>query len=123
MVVVGINTARSLIFKGGRVNRAQVKRTIELFSEASGKRVRVLVTHHPFDLPGEQDESDLVSRAAMAIADWRGCAPDRLLAGTSIGTAPARRPNATISAAATRSSCKPERPRRHGCAARAIRST
>ena len=81
MVVVGANTARSLVFKGGRINREQVKRVAKMFCGASSQQVRILVTHHPFDLPHGGDSTDLVGRAAMAISSLRQCAPDVLLAG------------------------------------------
>ncbi|MEO9161317.1 MAG: metallophosphoesterase family protein [Casimicrobiaceae bacterium] len=81
MVVVGVNTARSLTFKGGRINREQVERATELFCGMPSERVRILVTHHPFDLPGTRSPHDLVGRAAMAMSSLRECAPDLLLAG------------------------------------------
>ena len=79
LVVVGVNTARSLVFKGGRINAAQVRRVREVFCE-SGERVRVLVTHHPFHLAAAGDR-DLVGRAGMALSSLRDCMPDILLAG------------------------------------------
>jgi 3',5'-cyclic AMP phosphodiesterase CpdA len=81
MAVVGVNTARSLVFKGGRINRQQVERVAGIFSAVPAQQLRILVTHHPFDLPHRGETSDLVGRAAMAIGSLRECAPDVLLAG------------------------------------------
>ena len=81
IAVVGINTARSLTFKGGRINRAQVKRALEIFCESPDERIRILVTHHPFDLPDAPDGNEPVGRATMAMASFRECMPDLLLAG------------------------------------------
>jgi 3',5'-cyclic AMP phosphodiesterase CpdA len=81
IAVVGINTARSFAFKGGRINRDQVNRTIEIFCGIPSERIRILVTHHPFDLPDALDEHEPVGRAAMAMAGLRECMPDLLLAG------------------------------------------
>lgn len=50
MLVVGINTARSLVFKGGRISRAQTDAVCESLDRA-GDRARIVVTHHPFDIP------------------------------------------------------------------------
>lgn len=91
IAVVGVNTARSLTFKRGRINREQVKRVAGVFcDDDTGSRVRVLVTHHPFDLPEAHDDTELVGRAGMAMSRLRECAPDVLLAGHlhhhSIGT-------------------------------------
>jgi 3',5'-cyclic AMP phosphodiesterase CpdA len=81
MAVVGMNTARSLAFKGGRINRGQVRRALEIFCEIPDERIRILVTHHPFDLPGADDGDERVGRAEMAMASFRECMPDLLLAG------------------------------------------
>ncbi|MEO8849724.1 MAG: metallophosphoesterase [Casimicrobiaceae bacterium] len=81
IVVVGVNTARSLAFKGGRINLEQVRRARELFCAGDNPRVRILVTHHPFDLANVSVNADPVGRAAMALEHMRQCMPDVLLAG------------------------------------------
>lgn len=48
IAVLGINTARSFIFKGGRVSEAQLARVRERLCRLEGSRTRILVTHHPF---------------------------------------------------------------------------
>jgi len=48
MVVVGVNTARSLVFKGGRIARGQMEKVRAEFAASAGK-LKVIVTHHPFD--------------------------------------------------------------------------
>jgi 3',5'-cyclic AMP phosphodiesterase CpdA len=83
MVVAGISTARSLTWKQGRINREQVRWARGLFCGAALGRIRILVSHHPFDLPQQAESSDLVGRATMAMAEWRDCAPDLFLAGHS----------------------------------------
>ena len=42
---------------------------------------RIIVTHHPFDLPKTYDEDDLVDRAPMAMKAFADCGVDLLLAG------------------------------------------
>src|ERR687884_624014 len=49
VAVVGVNTARSLVFKGGRINKTQVGRLREKFCSLEDDVVKVVVTHHPFD--------------------------------------------------------------------------
>jgi len=80
IAVVGVNTARSNVFKGGRINVEQVVRAGRIFQEAGHDRVRVLVTHHPFKLANMQ-RKDEVGRADMALARLRECMPDVLLSG------------------------------------------
>jgi predicted MPP superfamily phosphohydrolase len=48
VAVLGINTARSLAFKGGRVSREQLERVRTVLCGVDGDRTRILVTHHPF---------------------------------------------------------------------------
>ena len=51
-IVVGINTARSLTFKDGRINGEQVEFIRRTFARKSAATARILVTHHPlFALP------------------------------------------------------------------------
>ena len=81
MIIVGVNTARSLVFKGGRINESQVSRLRERFCALGSRVVKVVVTHHPFDLPEGHDERDLVGRAKMAMTGLAECGADLFLAG------------------------------------------
>src|SRR5437764_8874292 len=45
--VLGINTARSLTFKDGRISEEQVEFIRETFARAPRDAMRILVTHHP----------------------------------------------------------------------------
>ena len=52
LAVLGINTARSLTFKNGRINHDQMALIRERFRSVPAERTRVLVTHHPlFSMP------------------------------------------------------------------------
>ena len=81
IAVLGLNTARSLTIKDGRINREQVALLQQRFGALEGGRVRIVVTHHPFDLPEHSDPDDLVDRAPMAMQAFAGCGVDVLLAG------------------------------------------
>jgi 3',5'-cyclic AMP phosphodiesterase CpdA len=81
IAVLGISTARSLTVKGGRINRAQVAWIREKFCAVNSDVIKILVTHHPFDLPEGHDEGDLVGRAHMAIRELSACGADLFLAG------------------------------------------
>ncbi len=82
IAVLGVNTARSLTFKDGRVNKEQVAKIRETLAGLPPEVVRVVVTHHPFDLPdGCTDEDDLVDRAHMAMDAFAGSGVDLLMAG------------------------------------------
>ncbi|HEU5436705.1 MAG TPA: metallophosphoesterase family protein [Telluria sp.] len=81
IAVLGVNTARSLTFKDGRVNKEQVAKIREHFAGLPPHVTRVVVTHHPFDLPEHADEDDLVDRAPMAMEAFAESGVDLLMAG------------------------------------------
>lgn len=81
IAVLGINTARSFVFKGGRVNEEQLERVRARLDPLHEKLVKVLVTHHPFDLPAHMDKDDLVGRARKAMKEFANSGVDVLLGG------------------------------------------
>ena len=81
VAVLGVNTARSLTIKGGRINEEQVEWMRDRLCAADPNAVKVVVTHHPFDLPEGQDERHLVGRARMAMEQLASCGADLFLAG------------------------------------------
>jgi 3',5'-cyclic AMP phosphodiesterase CpdA len=81
IAVVGVNTARSLTIKDGRVNKDQVAKIREQLTGLDPQITRIVVTHHPFDLPTSFEEQDLVDRAPMAMEVFAECGVDVLLAG------------------------------------------
>jgi 3',5'-cyclic AMP phosphodiesterase CpdA len=81
IAVFGVNTARSLTIKGGRINETQVDWLRENLCSLGPDVTKIVVTHHPFDVPEGYDESDLVGRAKMAIGELVSCGADLFLAG------------------------------------------
>jgi 3',5'-cyclic AMP phosphodiesterase CpdA len=81
IAIVGINTARSLTFKSGRINRQQVARSCARLEAGGENRTRVIVSHHPFDLPETHELHGLVGRARMAMAGFARCRVDLILSG------------------------------------------
>lgn len=82
--VLGLNTARSLTFSEGRINREQIDFVRGHFAEAPKGDLRVLVTHHPlFALP--LDDTGLLGRAVgrqeLALDAVNELGIDLLLAG------------------------------------------
>src|SRR6202162_6619839 len=51
IAIVGINTARSLPFKGGRLSSRQVASSCARLESCGEHRTRIIVSHHPFYLP------------------------------------------------------------------------
>jgi 3',5'-cyclic AMP phosphodiesterase CpdA len=82
--VLGINTARSLTFKDGRINEEQIAFIRESFARTRPDTARILVTHHPmFALPvGDGPQlGEAVGRQEMALRVVAEAGVDMLLAG------------------------------------------
>ena len=81
IAVVGINTARSLVFKGGRINGTQVEALRAKLCTLSESITKIVVSHHPFDLPEHMDGDDIAGRSKKAMQMFSRCGADVLLAG------------------------------------------
>ena len=80
MVVVGVNTARAFTWKDGRINRRQLKQLTATINKPGSARTKIVVTHHPFDLPAGAS-GRVVGRSRLAIKTLAECGVDLLLAG------------------------------------------
>ena len=82
MIVVGLNSARTIpLSGGGRLNERQVERAADFFRSAAAQVVKIVVTHHPFDLPEGHHEAHLIGRAGMAMEKLAAAGADLFLAG------------------------------------------
>ena len=81
LAVIGINTARSLVVKGGRINAEQIEAIKQTMCHVPDDALKVVATHHPFDLAGGHNEREIVGRARMAIPRIAECGADVFLAG------------------------------------------
>jgi 3',5'-cyclic AMP phosphodiesterase CpdA len=66
--IVGANTSRVWPIRGGSLSSTQLKRLEAQFSAVPEELVRMLVTHHPFDLPEGQQSRLIVGHARKSIA-------------------------------------------------------
>lgn len=80
LAVVGLNTARVTHLRDGRIREWQILRLEQRMAEAVPGAIRVLVTHHPFDLPAIFAASEIVGRGARYMKRVIACI-DVLLAG------------------------------------------
>src|SRR3546814_2909036 len=75
LAVLGINTARSLTIKDGRINRDQMRIIRDRFNAVPEAKTRILVTHHPLFAMPIGEEEGLTKRvgrhedALLAVAD------------------------------------------------------
>jgi 3',5'-cyclic AMP phosphodiesterase CpdA len=81
VTVVGVNTARSLTWGEGRIAMSDVDAIVRRLAAAPSSAIRIVVTHHPFDLPPGVGEQRLVGRAYTAMAKLAEAGADLFLAG------------------------------------------
>ncbi|MBC7378952.1 MAG: metallophosphoesterase [Burkholderiaceae bacterium] len=81
MAVLGVNTARSLVVKNGRISEGQLATLRSAMQDLPAEVVKVVVTHHPFDVAASVDEDNRVGRASLAMNVFAEQAVDVLLAG------------------------------------------
>jgi 3',5'-cyclic AMP phosphodiesterase CpdA len=82
VIAVGMNSARSLPFHGGgRLNEAQVAGAAARLRAADREAIKIVVTHHPFDLPAGHRRGDLIGRSDMAMQQLAAAGADVFLAG------------------------------------------
>jgi 3',5'-cyclic AMP phosphodiesterase CpdA len=81
IAVVGVNTTRSAVFKGGRINEDQIERVREVLCRLPRTVTKIVFTHHPFDLPPGHASRELVGRARQAMEMFARCGADILLSG------------------------------------------
>jgi len=79
---VGLNSARSVLFSGaGRLNEGQAARAAAWLQSAPATAIKIVVTHHPFDVPEGHRDDHLAGRSAMAMSRLAKVGADLFLAG------------------------------------------
>ena len=85
IAVLGVNTARALTFKDGRINQGQIAAAMQRFAHCGKDVTRIVVTHHAFDtpdpVPGIRAIHKVVGRATMAMAGLMRAGVDMILSG------------------------------------------
>ena len=82
MVVVGLNSVRTVLFSDeGRLNVEQADRGAERISRAADGVIKIIVTHHPFDVPEGEPQDKMIGRSRMAMERLAHVGTDIFLAG------------------------------------------
>lgn len=81
LAVFGICTARSLTIKNGRISTRQFEHLRQRIAGLPADCIKVLVTHHPCDLPEGSDLTDLVGRADQMMPRLINLGFDLFLSG------------------------------------------
>lgn len=82
MLVVGLNSVRTVLFSDeGRLNVSQADRAAERLRAAEPGTMRIVVTHHPFDVPKGSRQDKMIGRSRMAMERLAAAGTDIFLAG------------------------------------------
>jgi 3',5'-cyclic AMP phosphodiesterase CpdA len=81
IAVVGLNSARSVTIKGGSLRAEQVSVAVDQLGHATAGQVRIVVTHHPFDIPVALSGVEVVDRAREAVQSFQQRDVDLFLTG------------------------------------------
>jgi 3',5'-cyclic AMP phosphodiesterase CpdA len=81
IIVLGLNSARSLTLGEGRLNARQIRAAVERLRTREPHPIKIIVTHHPFDLPDDYQSRPIVGGAKMAMTQLASVGADLFLAG------------------------------------------
>ena len=81
IAVFGLNSTRSFTTKHGRLRTRDVAFVCEKLTQFAGKVTKIVVCHHPFDLPANHTQRDLIRRAGSAMRAFAECGVDIILSG------------------------------------------
>ena len=81
IAVAGVNTARALTGKNGRISQQQLDKLRIRFAPVPPADIKIVVTHHPFDLPPGVKGDRVILRARAAMKILAQMSVDILLAG------------------------------------------
>jgi 3',5'-cyclic AMP phosphodiesterase CpdA len=81
LAVVGLNTARRLTGKNGRISHEQMSEIRQVFAARANGVFKVLATHHPLAIPSGGTSVDLAGRSNAAVAAIADAGVHLLLSG------------------------------------------
>ncbi|HKX28717.1 MAG TPA: metallophosphoesterase [Blastocatellia bacterium] len=81
VALLGLNTARSLTIKSGRIKPEQIQWIREKLRDLRPDVIKIVVTHHPFEIPGGFPDRAAIEGARQAISSLTRCGAEIFLAG------------------------------------------
>ena len=81
LAVLGLNTARRLVRKNGRLSLEQIAQIGRIFREVPEGVFKVLVTHHPLGIPSGEAALELAGRSRLALEAIASAGVHLLLSG------------------------------------------
>jgi len=93
IAVVGVNSARSFVFKGGRIHERQLERVRKIFAGLGDAVTKILVAHHPFEEHLLDCGADVVLAGHLHASNIAGVSTLILQAGTATSSRTRSEPN------------------------------
>lgn len=81
IAVFGLNSTRSFTTKHGRLRRRDIAAVCAKLMQLTDKASKIVVCHHPFDLPADHTHRDLIRSAGSAMRAFAECRVDIVLSG------------------------------------------
>jgi 3',5'-cyclic AMP phosphodiesterase CpdA len=81
IAIIGINTVRPSRFKDGRISKRDIEKAKEWLNERSPDSARIIVTHHPLDLPVRHQTHRLAYGSKRAVYALASAGVDLYLSG------------------------------------------
>ena len=81
IALAGINTARASNLKNGNINLEQMEKVTEWFKTLSRDITKIIVTHHPLDLPTQYKAKKIIHKAGKIIKHFSAQSIDVYLSG------------------------------------------
>jgi 3',5'-cyclic AMP phosphodiesterase CpdA len=81
IAVLGLNTARRLTGKNGRISLEQIAQIARVFGELPAEVFKAIVTHHPLGIPSGEPSLELAGRSQLALATIIDAGVHMLLSG------------------------------------------
>jgi 3',5'-cyclic AMP phosphodiesterase CpdA len=81
IAVFGMNSTLSLTTKYGRLRERDIAAVCENLIHVPKGRMKIVVCHHPFDLPANHTPRDLIGGSSSAMQAFAACGVDLILSG------------------------------------------
>ncbi|MHB8654456.1 MAG: metallophosphoesterase family protein [Terriglobia bacterium] len=81
LAVFGLNSTRSFTTKHGWLRERDIARVCEKLGQLPEEVTKIVVCHHPFDLPTKHSQQDLIRSAESAMRAFAACRVDIILSG------------------------------------------
>ena len=81
LAIIGLNSTLSLTTKSGKLRERDIAHVCQQLKQLPEKITKIVVSHHPFDLPPQHSSRDLIRDSSRAMRAFADCYVDVILSG------------------------------------------